>query len=67
MQINDLLCIIHKLIKVVYEKTTYEDTIFTSENLRINIKAYFFALAISHKLKNKPIQTGPWSAWENKF
>jgi len=27
MQINKLLFIIHKLVKVVYEKTTYEDTI----------------------------------------
>jgi len=25
-----LLCIIHKLVKVVYEKTAYEDTIFVS-------------------------------------
>jgi len=28
MQINKLLCIIHKLVKEVYEKTAYEDTIF---------------------------------------
>jgi len=35
--------IIHKLVKVVYEKTANEDTIFVSENLRINIKAYLFA------------------------
>jgi len=67
MQINELLCIIHKLIKVVYEKTAYEDTIFISKNLWINIKAYLFALAIFHKLKNKPIQTGPRSTWENNF
>jgi len=33
MQINKLLCIIHKLVKVVYEKTAYEDTIFVSENI----------------------------------
>jgi len=33
MQINKLLCIIHMLVKVVYEKTTYEDTILVSENL----------------------------------
>jgi len=33
MQINKLLYTIHKLVKVVYEKTTYEDTIFVSENL----------------------------------
>jgi len=30
MQINKLLCIIHKLVKLVYEKTAYE--VF-SENL----------------------------------
>jgi hypothetical protein len=36
MQVNKLLYIIHKLVKVVYEKTDYADTIFTifiSENL----------------------------------
>jgi len=33
MQINMLLCIIHKIVKVVYEKTAYEDTILVSENL----------------------------------
>jgi len=34
MQINKLLCIIHKLVKVVYEKKrAYEITIFISENL----------------------------------
>jgi len=27
MQIHKLLCIIHKLVKVVYDKTAYEDTI----------------------------------------
>jgi len=27
---------IDKLVKVVYEKTAYEDTIFVSENLSIN-------------------------------
>jgi len=43
MQINNLLCIIHKLVKVVYEKATYEYTIFVSENLWIFIKAYLFA------------------------
>ena len=47
MQINKLLCIIHKLVKVVYDKTTYEDltkkkknlwnTIFVSQNLWINL------------------------------
>jgi len=40
---HKLLCIIHKLVKVVYKKTTYEDIIFVSKNLRINIKAYLFA------------------------
>jgi len=43
MQINKLLWYVHKLVKVVYEKTTYEDTIFVSENLWINIRAYLFA------------------------
>jgi len=33
MQINILLCIILTLVKVGYEKTSYEDTIFVSENL----------------------------------
>jgi len=33
MQINKFLCIIHKLVKVVYQNTTYEDTIFNGENL----------------------------------
>jgi hypothetical protein len=33
MKINKLLCIIHKLVKIVYEKTAYENTIFVSENL----------------------------------
>jgi hypothetical protein len=42
MQINKLLCMIHKLVKVVYEKNSYEDTIFVSENLWNNIKAYLF-------------------------
>jgi len=42
MQINKLLCITHKLVKVVYEKIAYENTIFVNENLRINIKAYLF-------------------------
>jgi len=43
MQKNKLLFIIHKLVKVVYQQTTYEDTIFVRENLWINIKAYLFA------------------------
>jgi len=65
MQINNLLCIIHKLVKVVYEQSTYEAIILVGENLRINIKAYLFAWAIFHKLKNKPIQTGPMSIKNN--
>jgi len=32
MQISKL-CIIHKFAKKVYEKKTYEDTIFVNENL----------------------------------
>jgi len=34
---------IYNLVKVVYEKTTYEDTIFVSKNLTINVKTYLFA------------------------
>jgi hypothetical protein len=34
---------INKLFNVVYDKTTYKDTIFVGENLWINIKAYLFA------------------------
>jgi len=33
MQINKFLCITHKLIKEVYEKTAYENTNFVTENL----------------------------------
>jgi len=33
MQINKFLCIIYKFVKVFYEKTVYEDTIFVRENL----------------------------------
>jgi len=33
MQINKLLCIIHKFVNVVYEKTVYKYTIFIGENL----------------------------------
>jgi hypothetical protein len=33
MPINIPLCIIYKLVNGVYEKTTYEGTIFASENL----------------------------------
>jgi hypothetical protein len=33
MQINKLLCIVHKLVMVGYEKTSYEDTIFVCEIL----------------------------------
>ena len=43
MQTNKLLCIAYKLVNVVYEKIAYEDTIFVSEDLWINIKAYLFA------------------------
>jgi len=42
MQIIKLLFIIHELLKVVYEKTTYEDKVFVSENLWIHIKVYLF-------------------------
>jgi len=38
-----LLSIIYKFVNVVYEKTTYEGTIFVSENLWIKIKTYFLA------------------------
>lgn len=57
MQINKLLCIIRKLLKVVYEKTTYEDIVFVSENLGTNINLIYL-----HKLKNKLIQTAPKSS-----
>jgi len=33
MQINKLLSIIYKFVKVFYEKIVYEDTIFVSESL----------------------------------
>jgi len=33
MQINNVLCTIHKFVKVFHEKTDYENTIFASENL----------------------------------
>jgi hypothetical protein len=33
MQINMPLCIIYKLVNVVYEKTVYDVRIFVSENL----------------------------------
>jgi len=33
MQIIKLICIIHKLVNVVYEKTVYEDITFVNENL----------------------------------
>jgi len=36
------LCIIHKLVRVLYKKTAYEDTILNSENLRINKKQSLF-------------------------
>jgi hypothetical protein len=59
MKINNFLCIIYKFVKIIYKKIAYEDTIFASENLRINMKVYLFAWAIFYKLKNKLIQTGP--------
>jgi len=43
MQLNKFLFIIHKFVKVVCEKTTYEDKYFVNENLWINIKTYLFA------------------------
>jgi len=43
MQINIPLCIIYKLVNVVYEKIAYESTIIVNENLRIKIKTYLFA------------------------
>jgi len=33
MQINKLLFIVHEFVKVVYEKTTYEDNFLVSKNL----------------------------------
>lgn len=42
MQIHKLLCIIHKFVNIVYEKTVYDDIIL-SESLGINIKTYLFA------------------------
>jgi len=33
MQINKFLCIIYKFLRLFYEKTVYEDTIFASESL----------------------------------
>lgn len=33
MKINKVFCIIHKFVKVIYEKTVYENTIFVHENL----------------------------------
>jgi len=43
MHIKKHWCIIYKFVKVVYEKTTYEYTIFVSKILWISIKAYLFA------------------------
>jgi hypothetical protein len=65
MQINKLLCIIHTFVKVVCEKIAFEDIIFVSENLRINIKTCLFAETIFHKLKNKLIQTGPKTTYRH--
>jgi len=50
MQINKLLFIVHEFVKVVYEKTTYEDNFLVSKNLWINIKVYLFAKTIFYKL-----------------
>jgi hypothetical protein len=36
----------YKLLEVVYEKTSYKDTIFVGENLWIDIIFYLFAYAI---------------------
>jgi hypothetical protein len=36
----------YKVLEVVYEKTSYKDTIFVGENLGIDIKFYLFAYAI---------------------
>jgi len=38
MQINKLLCIIHKLVKVVYEKTAYEYTILLVGTYELTVK-----------------------------
>jgi len=40
MQMNE--CI--KLLKIVYENVIYDDIIFVSENLCINIKVYLYKL-----------------------
>jgi len=32
-KINKVFCIIHKFVKLIYEKTAYENTIFVGENL----------------------------------
>jgi hypothetical protein len=47
----------YKFVKVAYENIAYNNTIFISENLSINIKLYLLAYALLHKLKNKIIQT----------
>jgi len=59
MQIIKLICIIHKLVNVVYEKIVYEDITFVNENLYIIVKACLFAQAIFHKIINISIQTDP--------
>ena len=33
MQISKFLCIIHKFVNVIYEKTVYKDSIYVSGNL----------------------------------
>jgi hypothetical protein len=47
----------YKLFEKVYDKTTYKDMIFVSENLWINT-CLFICIRYFHKLKNKSIQTG---------
>ena len=42
VQINIPLCIIYKLVNVVYENTVYEGIIFVSKKLWIKIKTYLF-------------------------
>jgi hypothetical protein len=49
----------YKFFKIVYEKTAYKDTIFSSENLWINIKVNLFASTIFISSKISQIQTGP--------
>lgn len=52
MKINKISCIIHKFVRVVYEKLAYEDPIFVSEDLTSK-------LIYLHKIKNKSIHINP--------